>query len=92
IAGTIIPLLGPLLVHSYNSLSKIRWILAPKLFLHGDRYEIVSLRFGRRLFAAAQGPKTFWIVEGAGHNDIVEKAGPQYRQRLAAFYESIIGL
>jgi len=89
IAGTIIPFLGPVLVHSYDSRSKIRWILTPKLFLHGNRDEIIPLRFGQELFAAAQGPKTFWIVEGAGHNDIVEKAGPQYRERLAAFYESV---
>jgi fermentation-respiration switch protein FrsA (DUF1100 family) len=89
IAGTLIPVLGPLLVHSYNSLPKIRWILTPKLFLHGDRDEIIPLRFGQQLFAAAQGPKTFWIVEGAGHNDILEKAGPRYRERLAAFYASV---
>ncbi len=91
IAGTIIPFLGPTVVHSYNSLSKICWILAPKLFLHGDRDEMIPLRFGQELFAAAQGPKTLWIVEGAGHNDIVEKAGPRYRERLAAFYESVMG-
>jgi len=90
IAGTIIPFLGPTVVHGYNSLSKIRWILAPKLFLHGDRDEIIPLRFGQELFAAAQGPKTLWIVEGAGHNDIVEKAGPRYREWLAAFYESVL--
>jgi fermentation-respiration switch protein FrsA (DUF1100 family) len=89
IAGTIIPVLGPLLVHSYDSRSKIRWILASKLFLHGNRDEIIPLRFGQELFAAAQGPKTLWIVEGAGHNDIVEKAGLQYRERLAVFYESV---
>jgi fermentation-respiration switch protein FrsA (DUF1100 family) len=91
IAGTIIPFLGPMLVHTYDSRAKIRWILAPKLFLHGNRDEIIPLRFGQELFAAAQGPKTFWIVEGAGHNDIVEKAGPQYRERLAAFYQGVMG-
>jgi len=79
-----------MLVHSYDSLSKIRWILAPKLFLHGDRDEMIPLRFGQALFAAAQEPKTLWIVEGPGHNDIVEKAGLRYRERLGAFYESVL--
>ena len=59
--------------------------------MHGNRDEIIPLRFGQELFRAAQEPKTLWIVDGAGHNDIVEKAGPQYRERLAAFYESVLG-
>jgi fermentation-respiration switch protein FrsA (DUF1100 family) len=91
IAGTVIPYLGPMLVRSYDSLSKIRWIMAPKLFMHGNRDELVPLHFGQELFQAAQAPKTFWIVEGAGHNDILERAGTQYRERLAAFYESVLG-
>jgi hypothetical protein len=30
-----------------------------------------------------------WWVEGARHQTIVEVAGPRYRARLRAFYESI---
>jgi len=47
------------------------------------------LRLGQKLYGAAQGSKTFWIIPGAGHNDILETAGPEYRQRLSAFYESL---
>jgi len=90
IAGTVIPFLGPMLVRSYDSRSKIRWIFAQKLFIHGNRDEIIPLRFGQELFRAAQEPKTFWIVDGAGHNDIAGKAGPRYRERLAAFYEGVL--
>jgi fermentation-respiration switch protein FrsA (DUF1100 family) len=86
VAGTVLPILGPLLVRSYNSVPKIRWILAPKLFLQGDRDEIIPPRLGQALFAAAQAPKEFWVVEGAGHNNILETAGPRYRQRLETFY------
>jgi hypothetical protein len=89
VAGTVLPVLGPLLVQSFNSVPKIRWILRPKLFMQGDRDEIIPLRFGQSLYAAAQAPKSFWIIEGAGHNDIVETAGPQYRERLAGFYGSL---
>jgi len=90
VAGTVVPFIGPLLVRSYNSLPKIRTIRVPKLFLHGDRDETIPLRLGQELFAAAQGPKTFWIIPGAGHNDILETAGAEYRHRLKAFYESLI--
>jgi uncharacterized protein len=89
VAGTVVPFVGPLLVRSYNSLPKIRWIRVPKLFMQGDRDEVVPLRLGQELFAAAQGSKTFWIIPGAGHNDILESAGAEYGHRLRAFYQSL---
>ena len=89
VAATVIPYVGPLLVRSFNSVPKIRWIRVPKLFIHGDRDEVVPLRLGRQLFAAAQGIKTLWVVPGAGHNDILETAGGEYRKRLETFYESL---
>ena len=89
VAGTALPVLGPMLVSSYNSVPKIRWILRPKLFMQGDRDEVIPLRLGQSLYAAAQAPKSFWVVEGAGHNDILETGGEQYRERLAAFYGSL---
>jgi fermentation-respiration switch protein FrsA (DUF1100 family) len=89
VAATVLPVLGPALVRSYNSIPKIRWLLMPKLFVQGDRDEIIPLRLGQALYAAAQGPKSFWVVEGAGHNDIVEKAGPAYREKLKSFYASL---
>jgi fermentation-respiration switch protein FrsA (DUF1100 family) len=90
VAGTVAPYVGPLLVRSYNSLPKIRWIRVPKLFMQGDRDEVIPLRLGQELFAAAQGSKTFWVVPGAGHNDILETAGAEYRHRLSTFYESLL--
>ena len=90
VAATVVPYVGPLLIRSFNSLPKIRWIRVPKLFIHGDRDAVVPLRLGQELFAAAQGSKTFWIIPGAGHNDILETAGPEYRTRLHTFYESVL--
>jgi pimeloyl-ACP methyl ester carboxylesterase len=90
VAGTVLPFLGPLLVRSFNSLPKIRWIRVPELFMQGDRDEVIPLRLGQKLFAAAQGSKTFWIVPEAGHNDILETAGAEYRHRLSAFYQSLL--
>jgi uncharacterized protein len=86
VAGTVLPILGPLLVRSFNSAPKIRWILTPKLFIQGDHDEIIPPRLAQSLYAAAQPPKSFWVVEGASHNNILETAGPRYRQRLEKFY------
>ena len=90
VAGTVVPFVGPLLVRSFNSLPKIRWIRVPKFFMQGDRDEVIPLRLGQELFAAAQEPKTFWVIPGAGHNNILETAGAEYRHRLKAFYESLL--
>ena len=90
VAGTLVPVLGPLLIRSFNSLPKIRWIRVPKLFMQGDRDEVVPLRLGQELYAAAQGSKTFWVIPGAGHNDILETAGAEYLHRLRMFYESLL--
>jgi fermentation-respiration switch protein FrsA (DUF1100 family) len=80
---------GPMLVWSFDSVKKIIRVRAPLLFIQGDRDEIIPLRLGQKLFAAAPEPKSFWIIEGARHNDILEAAGPRYRQRLQSFYESL---
>jgi fermentation-respiration switch protein FrsA (DUF1100 family) len=86
VAATILPVLGPALVRSYNSVSKIRWLLMPKLFMQGDRDEVVPLRLGQRLYAESQAPKSFWVIEGAGHNNILAIAGNAYSQHLHTFY------
>jgi fermentation-respiration switch protein FrsA (DUF1100 family) len=89
VARTVLPLLGPLLIWSFDSVKKIGRIRAPLLFVQGDRDEIIPLRLGQNLFAAAPEPKSFWIVEGAGHNDLPEMAGERYRQRLQSFYQRL---
>lgn len=89
VAQTVLPVVGPLLIRGFNSARKISRVRAPLLFIQGDRDEIIPLSLGQRLFAAAPAPKTFWLVEGAHHNDILETAGPQFRQRLQGFYQSL---
>lgn len=89
VAASVLPVLGPLLIFSYNSASKIQRVHAPLLFIHGDRDSIVPLELGRALFRAAREPKAFWTVPGADHNDLVEAAGPRYRERLREFYAAL---
>jgi len=86
VARTVLPVIGPALVWGFDSMEKIGRIRAPVLFIQGDRDEIIPLRLGQRLYAASPEPKSFWIVPGAGHNDIVEADGAAYGQRLREFY------
>jgi fermentation-respiration switch protein FrsA (DUF1100 family) len=89
VAGSLVPFIGPLLVRSFDSLPKIRSVRISKFFMQGDRDEVVPLRLGLKLFAAAPEPKTFWTIPGGTHNDILEVAGPEYRRRLEAFYAAL---
>ena len=90
-AGYVAPVLGPLLVWGFDSKSRIASLRVPLLVIHGDRDRTVPCRLGRELFDAAPGPKSFWAVRGADHNDILDAAGPEFRERLRRFYASIEG-
>jgi fermentation-respiration switch protein FrsA (DUF1100 family) len=88
-AARVLPVIGPLLIFSYDSRSKIQRVNAPLLIVHGDRDSIVPIELGRALFESAREPKTFWSVPGGDHNDLVEAAGPRYRERLREFYQKL---
>jgi fermentation-respiration switch protein FrsA (DUF1100 family) len=89
VAAGILPILGPLVARGFDSKQKIAKIHAPLLFVHGDRDQVISDALGLDLYRAAPEPKSFWTVTGAGHNDLLDVAGDQYRQHLAAFYASL---
>lgn len=63
----------------FDSVSKVKNIKMPKLFMHSLNDEIVPFKFGKKLFEAASEPKDFLEIRG-GHNtcfseskDIIEK-------------------
>jgi fermentation-respiration switch protein FrsA (DUF1100 family) len=89
VAAGVLPVLGPLLIRSFHSRSKIARVQAPILFIHGSADRTIPIELGRALFDAAPHPKSFWEIPGADHNDIVETAGPLYRERLRWFYGSL---
>ena len=89
VAAHVLPVLGPLLIWSYNSKAKIGRVRAPLLFMHGDRDEVIPFALGRALFEAAPEPKSFWAVPGAGHNDLIAAAGPAYGEKLRNFYREL---
>jgi fermentation-respiration switch protein FrsA (DUF1100 family) len=51
----------------------IAQVTAPTLVVHGTKDQVVPIRFGEKLFALANPPKTFWRVEGAGHLALGER-------------------
>ena len=86
-----LPGLQLLVTTKYDTLSKIERVNAPVMVLHGDRDEIVPFSMSRELFDAAKGPKRFYTIEGAGHNDTYYVGGPDYFEALREFVDEVIG-
>ena len=79
----------PLLRTKYDSLAKIEKVEAPLLVLHGDRDDVVPFGAGRKLFEAANEPKEFYTIRGAGHNDTYLVGGEEYFGVLRRFVENL---
>ncbi|MDJ0520629.1 MAG: alpha/beta hydrolase [Planctomycetota bacterium] len=75
----------PFVRDRYENVDKIAQVRAPLLVIHGDRDRIVPQTFGRRLFEAANEPKTFVDVPGAGHNDLSLVAPTRYWGAIDGF-------
>jgi fermentation-respiration switch protein FrsA (DUF1100 family) len=68
-----------------DSLSKIKRVSCPKLFIHSQADEIILYKLGRRLFDAAHAPKQFYEVKGASHNLTFEIGGAAYYEAIRSF-------
>ena len=83
----IIPLipLGWAIRSKLDAINKVTELKLPKLFLHGDRDEVVPFDLGRKLYEEASDPKSFYIIQGAGHNDTYIMGGRSYYNALDGF-------
>jgi fermentation-respiration switch protein FrsA (DUF1100 family) len=82
-----IPLFEYLPKTRFDSVRKIRSVQAPILIIHGKQDEVVPFSMGKKLFEAAPEPKSFYAIDGAGHNDVLDLAGQDYLMRLKSFIE-----
>jgi fermentation-respiration switch protein FrsA (DUF1100 family) len=80
-----------LVVDAYPSLARMGGLRVPLLIVHGDRDDIVPLSHGQALFAAAAEPKRLEVVRGAGHNDLLQVAGPAHAATLAGWMRTVAG-
>lgn len=69
----------------YDLAKRLGEVRVPVLVMHGDRDHIVPLALGRQVYAAANEPKTFYLIPGADHNDTYVVGGEAYFQRVLAF-------
>ena len=76
---------GLLMRDPFECTSKLAALPLPVLFVHGEADSIVPVALGRRLHDAAAGPKEWWSVPGADHNDLPYADLAAFVQRLEAF-------
>ena len=91
-AGAIFPALpiGSLLRTRYDTIEKVRNLKTPLLVLHGDRDEVVPFSQGKKVYDVAPGPKTFYRIVGASHNDTFIVGGEKYFRALREFIEGTL--
>jgi len=73
----------------FDSIAHVHELRAPLLALHGDEDEVVPYDLGLRLFEAAPEPKAFETLEGARHNDTVQRGGKRYLERIEHFLDQV---
>jgi len=74
----------------FKNLDKIDKINCPVLIMHGAKDGIVKPWHGEALYQAANKPKSYLMVEGAGHNDdLAAAAWDQYWQAIEEFKKMI---
>lgn len=62
----------------YDTERRVRRLQATVWVAHGDRDNVVPVRMGRAVYAAAARRGQLLIVHGAGHNDVAERGGAAY--------------
>lgn len=89
VGARVLPGLGAFITWGFDSKRKIPDVRAPLLIIHGSADEVIPFELGESLFHTAREPKSFWAVEGAGHNNLIYAAGASYRRRLSSFYAGL---
>ena len=68
--------------YRFDSLERISRLQAPLRMIHGTADRIVPYSLGRQLYQACPTDKQLVLIPGAGHNDVISKAGPLYQATL----------
>ncbi len=60
----------------------------PLLMIHGEGDTYIKPEMGRDLFRRVRGPKEFWLVPGAKHNQAFHLATAEYQRRVLTFFRA----
>jgi uncharacterized protein len=85
LAWPLLPL-GLIMVDQYRVLDRVAGVKVPLFIIHGGRDTHIPLDHARRIYHAANEPKTLNVVPAAGHNDLFERGA---WLKVRAFLETL---
>jgi hypothetical protein len=88
-AYPILPI-GWIMKDTFDCAESLKNVSCPVLCVHGDHDRIIPMKFGRMLYDAASGPKEWYVVEGAGHNDLPWVGGRAYYEKVHTFLTNVV--
>ena len=78
-----------LILDKFANIKKINRVNTPLLFIHGTRDRIVPCKNSKRLFEKAEEPKELYLIEGAGHNNVQDKGGKEYWEKVDSWIRGL---
>ncbi len=79
-----------LLTERFDSLSKVRSLRIPILFLHGTADSVIPPEMSQRLYAAAPPPKQLFFIAGAEHVRLYQPGAQSYLRAIQRFVEFLL--
>lgn len=77
---------GPLLTQTFDSQRRVAQIGSPLLVVHGSGDRLIPPLLGEQLYAAAQAPKRWVLIEGGTHHNTNALGLSQYRAALEELF------
>ncbi len=68
---------------TWDTVARMDGLRMPLLVAHGTDDALIRVEFGQAVFDAAHEPKTFLLVEGGVHGDVLPRVQEDYRRFLA---------
>ena len=75
-----------------SSLSQVKKIKVPTLFIHGDADTFVPTEMVYPLYEACTAPKELYVVKGAGHGLACQTDPEEYEKRITQFLEKYVSI
>jgi uncharacterized protein len=68
----------------------VKNVHVPLFILHGTADNKIPASASELVYRNANEPKELWLIPGAKHNDMVEKGGEEYFDRIVEFFEKTL--
>ncbi len=75
-----------------DNLAKMSRVTCPVMVVHSTADEIAPFAMGQELFEAGGEPKTFFEIQGAGHNETIMVGGRAYFEALGGFVREAVAV